>query len=93
MKKMTAKEKEAFAKKATDDEEQALWEKKKLGKNKSHVGKGKFFKEPSKLISIRLPEGLLIELREIADEEGLRYQTYIVSLLTKHIKNRKVSNG
>lgn len=29
MKKMTAKEKEAFAKKATDDEEQALWEKKR----------------------------------------------------------------
>ena len=90
---MTTKEKEKFAKKATDDEDQALWENKKLGKSKDHVAKSSFFKDPTKLISIRLPEGLLIELKEIADEEGLRNQTYIVSLLAKHIKSRKTSNG
>lgn len=93
MKKMTPKERKKFARQGTSDKEQLLWEKKKLGKSKEHVEKSKFFKNPTKLISIRVPEELLHELKEIAEEEGLRYQTYILSLLTKHVRHKKISNA
>ncbi len=86
---MTKKELEEFAREATSDDEQKLWEKKKLGTDAQHVGRSHFYKAPSKLISIRVPEEVLEDLKTIADHEGLRYQTYIISLLTKHVRRKK----
>jgi len=37
-----------------------------------------------KQISIRLPEAVLNKLRIMAEKEGLRYQTFINSILTKY---------
>ena len=86
---MSKKELEKLAKEATSDEEQELWEQKKLGNDPKHAKRSEQYKAPSKLISIRLPDEVLEGLKEIADEEGLRYQTYIVSLLKKHVRKKK----
>ncbi len=83
---MSKKELEKFANKATSDSEQKKWENKKLGVDKNKVSKSNFKKSPSKLISIRVPDDVLDALRILAEEEGLRYQTYVVSILKKHIK-------
>ena len=40
-------------------------------------------------ISIRVPTSLLLKLRKIANEEGVPYQTYIKSVLHKHVTTRK----
>lgn len=88
-KSMTKDEIEKFASDATSDSEQELWEKKKLGKDAKHTVKSKAYKGPSKLISLRVPEEVLESLKTIADTEGLRYQTYIISLLKKHIRTKK----
>ena len=87
----SAKELERIADKLTSDDEQELWENKKLGATKKYAKKSRFFKTPAKLISIRVPEELLDELKDLAETEGLRHQTYIVSLLIKHV-NRKKKN-
>ncbi len=80
---------EIFAQKATSDEEQNRWENKSLGTDAKHVKKSSLFAAPSKLISIRTPDKILGEIKDMAEGEGLRYQTYIVSLLAKHVKNKK----
>ena len=83
---MSKKEQTKFAAGATNDEEQELWEMKKLGTDSAHVLRNDSYKPPSKLISIRVPEDVLGQLKGLADSEGLRYQTYIISLLKKHVK-------
>ncbi len=88
-KSMTPKELEDFAHEATSDKEQERWEKKKLGNDAKHARRSEFFKAPSKLISIRVPDEVLEQLKDMAEDEGLRYQTYIISLLTKHVKRKK----
>jgi predicted DNA binding CopG/RHH family protein len=86
---MTRKAIEKLAAEATSDEEQELWEKKKLGTDPKHTERGTTYKTPSKLISIRVPDEVLCDLKIIADKEGLRYQTYVVSLLKKHVMKMK----
>lgn len=88
---MNKKDLEKFANDATSDDEQELWEKKKLGNDPKHVERSEAYKPPSKLISIRVPDEVLEELKMIADKEGLRYQTYIISLLKKHVRSKKAS--
>ena len=85
---MSKKEKEEFAKEATSDEEQIKWENKELGADKKYVKKSSFYKAPSKLISLRIPDEVLASLQDMADLEGLKYQTYIISLLKKHVKKK-----
>lgn len=80
---------EKFADEVTNDDEQILWEKKELGRDPKYAGKSDLYKPPSKLISIRVPEEILELLKAIADKEGLRYQTYIISLLKKHVRQKK----
>ena len=87
---MSKKEIEKFAKEVTADDEQELWEKKQLGTDPKHAKRSDFYKAPAKLISIRVPDELLEELKVMAEKEGLRYQTYIISLLKKHVRKRKV---
>ncbi len=72
------------------DDEQHLWESKKLGADKKHVKKSSLYKAPAKLISIRIPDDVLEILKILADREGLRYQTYVVRLLKKHTRQKKV---
>lgn len=43
-------------------------------------------------ISIRVPTSTLLKLREIANEEGLPYQTYIKHILHKHVENIHITN-
>ena len=86
---MTPDEIERFASQAIKDGEQKLWEEKKLGTDPAHATKSKEYKAPSKLISLRVPEEVLESLKLIADTEGLRYQTYIISLLKKHVTQKK----
>ena len=88
-KSMSKKELEKLASDATSDDEQELWEKKKLGNDPKHAERSDTYKPPSKLISIRVPDEVLEELKIIADKEGLRYQTYIISLLKKHVRTKK----
>jgi predicted DNA binding CopG/RHH family protein len=40
----------------------------------------------NKLITLRLPERNLIKIKAAAAREGLPYQTYITSLLHKHVR-------
>jgi len=82
------KTKEKLSKHATRDDEQRLWEEKKLGNDIKHTERSNLYKSNSKLISIRIPEDVLEDIKNIADKEGLRYQTYIVSLLKKHVKRK-----
>ena len=86
---MTKEELEKFAQEATSDEEQKRWENKGLGTDKAHAKRSDKFKPPSKLISIRVTEEVLEALKQIADDEGLKYQTYVASLLKKHVKSKK----
>ena len=74
---------------STDDEQQ-MWENKELGAQKKHTKKSSFYKAPAKLISIRIPDDVLDVLKLLAEKEGLRYQTYVVSLLKKHTRHKKV---
>lgn len=80
---------EALAKKVSSDDEQHLWETKQLGSDKKHAKTSSFYKSPAKLISIRIPDEVLEILKALAEKEGLRYQTYVVSLLKKHIRQKK----
>lgn len=79
----------ALAEKISSDDEQDLWEDKELGADKKHAKKSSFYKAPAKLISIRIPDDVLEILKLLADKEGLRYQTYVVSLLKKHTRHKK----
>ena len=85
---MSNKEKEKLASEATSDEEQAKWEKKELGAEGKYVEKSKFYKAPGKLVSLRVPEEVLSSLQGLADLEGLKCQSYILSLLKKHVKKK-----
>lgn len=75
--------------KISSDDEQALWEHKKLGATSKHAKKSSLYKAPAKLISIRIPDDVLEVLKVLAEKEGLRYQTYVVSLLKKHTRQKK----
>lgn len=61
---MSKKDLETFAAEVTTDEEQELWETKKLGKDPKHAKRSTFYKAPSKLISIRVPEEVLEEKKD-----------------------------
>jgi antitoxin component of RelBE/YafQ-DinJ toxin-antitoxin module len=43
-----------------------------------------------KVVSIRLPEDLIEQLKLIADDTGLKYQPYVRMILTQHIKAKQV---
>ena len=79
----------ALVEKISSDDEQQLWESKQLGAEKKHARKSSLYKAPAKLISIRIPDDVLEILKTLADKEGLRYQTYVVSLLKKHTRQKK----
>jgi predicted DNA binding CopG/RHH family protein len=79
----------SIAEKIASDGEQSLWENKKLGFENKYAKRSSLYKAPAKLISIRIPDEVLEVLKVLAEKEGLRYQTYVVSLLKKHARQRK----
>ena len=81
---------EALIDQVSSDDEQHAWENKELGAEKKHTKKSNFYKAPAKLISIRIPDDVLDVLKILAEKEGLKYQTYVVSLLKKHTRQKKV---
>lgn len=85
---MKKTEKESFAQKATSDKEQKKWENKELGTDKEYSKKSDFYKPPSKLVSIRIPEETLTLIKDLAEKKGLKYQTYIISLLKNHVEKK-----
>lgn len=89
-KKMTRNKKEKVAKKVlAADDQQKDWEEGRLGRDMKHaavVGRMRGNTYPT---SIRLPVGLIQALRELAENEGLSYQTYLKMILTRHVREHK----
>lgn len=73
----------------SSDENQQLWEEGQLGKDlkNSKVSDDLSLGEKPMPTSIRLPKNLIEELKKMAQEEGLPYQTYLKMVLIKHVKN------
>ncbi len=80
------------AEKLTSDKEQKLWEDKKLGNDRKYAESVALPADIEKPMptSIRLPASLIADLKKLAKEEGLPYQTYLKMVLTKHVKSKKV---
>lgn len=82
---MTSKKLKKIPKFKTEAEESKFW-----GEQDSTEfldwSKAERVKPKSKLISIRLPEPLINEIKEIADDKSLPYQTLIRVWLTEKIK-------
>lgn len=78
-----------FAEKVASDKNQTLWEEKKLGRDSKFAKKSDEldFLEKSVPTSIRLSPNLISELKRLAKEEGVPYQTYLKMILIKHIKS------
>jgi predicted DNA binding CopG/RHH family protein len=66
------------------------WDEKKLGNHRKFSTPASEF---SKNIgtSIRMPLKLIQELKKIAEEEGMPYQTLVKSVLTKYVRNHKAA--
>lgn len=86
---MTDKEKRKLAEAYTNDKEQDKWENKELGNDPKHAKKSKILLKRSGPISIRIPPDVLEDLKDIAEVEGYKYQTYIVALLKRHVKEKR----
>ena len=82
---MTSKKLKKIPKFQTEAEESEFW-----GEHDSTEyldwSKAERIKPKSKLISIRLPEPLINEIKEIADDKSLPYQTLIRVWLTEKLK-------
>ncbi|MDD9950379.1 MAG: hypothetical protein OXT67_02330 [Zetaproteobacteria bacterium] len=86
---MSDREQQELAQQYTRGPEQAQWERKELGTDPAHAEKSSLHLKPAKLTSIRIPPDVLTDLKEIAHAEGFKYQTYIVALLKRHVKEKK----
>ena len=74
------------------DADEDKWDNRELGYDPVHV---KAAPEYSKTqvnasvgTSIRMPLELIRELKKIAEEEGMPYQTLVKSILTKYVRGR-----
>ena len=85
MKKINIKKDKNYELLACEDVEK--WENKELGNDPAHVEKSEFQK--TTLTTIRLSVRMVAELKILAKEEGIPYQTLIKSVLTKYIRGRK----
>lgn len=89
-KKMTRNKKEKAAKKAlAADGQQRDWEDGRLGRDMKHAALGGRMRGNTYPTSIRLPVGLISALRELAELEGLSYQTYLKMILTRHVREHQ----
>ena len=84
MKKKTKKELEARAEELLYNEEE--WEERKLGASEKHA-------KVMRKTTIRLPDEMIMELKIIAADNGMPYQTYLRWVLHEHIKEKSEKSG
>ena len=79
-----------FVDSVLEDENQESWEKGLLGKDPKHA-KAVDLKIEVKTLptSIRLPINLVEALKQLSEEEGIAYQTYLKMILTRHIREKR----
>ena len=79
-----------WVEKVSSDTNQKFWENGELGKEEQYAKKSdhNYTDTPPLNTSIRLPKKVIEELKKMAAEEGLSYQTYLKMILIKHIKNK-----
>ena len=89
-----------YADKFLDDGDQEAWEKGELGRDPNHM-KVVSKEETEKFLaakgtlptSIRLPKEMVQDLRTLAKENGLSYQTYLKMVLTIHLNKEKLKKS
>ena len=79
-----------FIEEALNDGNQEAWESGQLGRDPDHA-KAIDLKIDKKNLptSIRLPLNLVDSLKELADEEGIPYQTYLKMVLMRHVRAKR----
>ena len=71
-------------------EEEEKWDNRELGHDPEHASPAQDL-GTSKSTTFRLPVTMIADLKKIAKDEGIPYQTLVKSVLHKFIKNKKVS--
>ena len=73
------------------DQEGDAWDDRELGHDPEYAEPAPEFakKKASVVTTIRMTPSMVKELKELADLEGLAYQTLIKSVLTKYIREKK----
>src|SRR3990167_4668461 len=91
MKVQSKKKLEKFAKEATEDAEQEGWESGKFGRDIKHAKISEIELPDYRPLptSIRIPVGLIHDLKTLAEHEGLKYQAYLKMILTQHVRAKK----
>lgn len=88
--KIINKEKDAEKYDELGKEDEEKWDKKELGNDPSHTVPAHDLKS-SKSTTFRLPVTMIADLKKIAKEEGIPYQTLVKSVLHKFIQSKKAS--
>lgn len=92
MKKISKKREKEIETMIKLSEDEDLWDNRKLGNNpKFTKAAAEEFKKSSMSVgtSIRMPLKLIKDLKKIAEEEGIPYQTLVKSILTKYVRDRE----
>ena len=93
--KATSKEMQ-IAENLLNDGHQDDWEQGRLGKDSKHTRKlseseiTKYLGD-KRGTSIRLPPALIDELKTLAMQKGLNYQTYLRMILIEHVRSKKTA--
>ena len=70
-----------------------VWDNRELGASEEHVRRASPEREKAldeslglQTISIRLQKNLIDNLKNLAEDDGIRYQPYIRQILTRHVR-------
>lgn len=91
MKKISKAREKEIEEMIAEDGDEDLWDQRKLGNDPKHAKRAADeYKKSSSSVgtSIRMPLQLIKELKKIAEEEGMPYQTLVKSILTKYVRDR-----
>lgn len=90
MKKISKKREAEIEAMLKDDGDEEKWDKRELGNDASHAEPAPEYEKKAPLVgtSIRMPLKLIKELKRIAEEEGMPYQTLVKSVLTRFVRDR-----
>ncbi len=90
MKKINKKRETEIEAMLKEDGDEEKWDKGELGNDPSHAIRAPEYQKKSSSVgtSIRMPLHLIRELKRIAEEEGMPYQTLVKSILTKYVRDR-----
>lgn len=77
-----------------------VWDNRELGASEEFVRKSSPDREKAlddslglQTISIRLQKALIEDLKNLAEEDGIRYQPYVRQILTRHARREKAKHG